>query len=43
MYRKMIKDFFYARMEETEEKGTTRSRIWRKKLSKRDKEVIKLE
>ncbi len=43
MYRKMIKDFFYARMEETEEMGTKRSRIWRKELSKRDKEVIKLE
>ncbi len=43
MYTKMIKDVFYARMEETEEMGPKRSRIWRKKLSKRDKEVIKVE
>ncbi len=43
MYRKMIKVVFYARMEETEEMGTKRSRILRIRLSKRDKEVKRVE
>ncbi len=43
MYRKMIKDVFYARMVETEEIWKRRSRFWRKNLSKWDKEVIKVE
>ncbi len=39
----MIQDVFFARMEETEQIWTRRSRIWRKNLSNWDKEVIKVE
>ncbi len=42
MYRKMIKDVFYAKMEETEEMGTRRSRIWRKNPQNEIKKLLKL-